>query len=293
MMPGDPTSRYVAEGMSLEEREELIKIFGLDESLYTQYIRYIINVFKGDMGISFLYYPSRVWNVIIERLPWTVLLLGTSIGLSMIVGVILGSYSAWNYGKKFDSIVTMGSLVLRTVPSFWLGMIFLLVFGYYLRLFPLSGSITVGVRMGVFERILDIIKHLMLPVFTLMAYLIAGNIYLVRASLLDVLPEQYIVTAKAKGLKNRTILYKHGLRSGIIPVITWFTLQFGYIVSGAVLIETVFSFPGTGKLIYDAALARDYPLLQGAFLILTATVLIAMFILDLIYAILDPRIKKD
>ena len=292
LAPGDPTSRYVMEGMSLEERMELIRLFGLDKPLHIQYIQYIENVFRGDMGVSFLYYPSKVWDVILERLPWTILLLGTSILLSMVLGIFLGSYSAWNYGRRSDSLVTTGSLILRTVPSFWLGMILLLIFGYYLRWFPLSGSVTVGVKMTFAERVVDIVRHLALPVATLMAYLVAGNVYLVRASLLDILPEPYIMTARAKGLSDRTILYRHGLRSGIIPVITWFALQFGYIISGAVLIETVFSYPGTGKLIFDAAMARDYPLLQGAFLILTVTVLGAMFILDLVYVLLDPRIRR-
>lgn len=292
LAPGDPTSRYIMEGMTLEERMELIRLFGLDKPLHIQYVQYVKNVFKGDMGVSFLYYPSKVWDVILERLPWTVLLLGTSIFLSMAVGVVLGSYSAWNYGRRLDLLVSIGSLIFRTVPSFWLGMILLLIFGYYLRWFPLSGSVTVGVEMNLAERIVDIVRHLVLPVSTLMGYLVAGNVYLVRASLLDILPEPYIMTAKAKGLKDSTILYRHGLRSGIIPVITWLALQFGYIVSGAVLIETVFSYPGTGKLIFDAAMARDYPLLQGAFLILTVTVLGAMFVLDLVYALLDPRIRR-
>lgn len=292
LAPGDPTSRFVMQGMSAEDRQEMIKLYGLDKPLYVQYVQYIVNVFRGDLGFSFLYYPSKVWDVIMERLPWTILLLGSSTALSILVGLLLGAYSAWNFGRKFDTIMTYGSLVTRTIPSFWLGMLLLLLFGYYLGMFPLSGSVTVGVEMSPLERVVDILKHMFLPMVTLMAYMVPGNLYIVRATLLDTLPEAYIMVARAKGLSDRTILFKHGLRSSILPVITWFALQFGYIVSGAVLIETVFSYPGTGKLIYDATMARDYPLLQGSFLILSVTVLVTMFILDMVYALLDPRIRR-
>lgn len=293
LMPGDPTHTWI-EGITPEAREQLKSDFGLDEPLPTQFWHYITRSFQGDMGISIMYFPTPVWDVILKRLPWTILIMGLSTILAILIAIPLGTKAAWNYGSKTDTIISLGSLSTRTVPTFWLALVLMLIFGYYLRLFPLTGNITIGREYtNVLEKLADILRHAALPVVSLMAYFLAGNIFIIRPALLDVLPEDYMLIAKAKGLPDSKILYRHGFRNAILPILTWIALQFGFIVSGAVLVEYVFAYPGIGKLLVDAAFARDYFLLQGAFLLLNATVLVAAFIADILNIYLDPRIGVE
>lgn len=293
LMPGDPTHTWI-EGITPEAREQLKRDFGLDEPISSQFWNYLTRSFRGDMGISLMYFPSPVTDIILERLPWTLLVMGLSTILSIIIAIPLGAKAAWNYGNKTDSIITLGSLSTRTVPTFWLALVLMLIFGYYLDLFPLTGNRTIGREYAnVFEQIVDYLQYATLPVVSLMAYFLAGNIFIIRPALLDVLPEDFMLIAKAKGLTNSKILYRHGFRNAILPILTWIALQFGFIISGAVLVEYIFAYPGIGKLIVDAAFARDYFLLQGAFLILNAAVLISAFVADILNIYLDPRIGVD
>ncbi|MFX0200923.1 MAG: ABC transporter permease, partial [Candidatus Hodarchaeota archaeon] len=275
-------------------REQLRRDFGLDEPVTTQFWHYLTRSFRGDMGISIMYFPTPVMDVILQRLPWTILVMGLSTILSILIAIPLGAKAAWNYRSKTDSIISLGSLTTRTVPTFWLALVLMLIFGYYLRWFPLTGNKTIGLEdVSLVEKIMDILKHATLPVVSLMAYLLAGNIFIIRPALLDVLPEDYMLIAKAKGLPNSKILYRHGFRNALLPILTWIALQFGFIVSGAVLVEFVFAYPGIGKLLVDAAFSRDYFLLQGAFLILNAAVLVSAFIADILNIYLDPRIGVE
>lgn len=293
LMPGDPTHRWV-EGITPEVREQLRRNFGLNEPVIIQFWNYLTRSFRGDMGVSLMYFPTPVTEVIRQRLPWTILIMGLATTLSILIAIPLGAKAAWNYGSKTDTIISLGSLTTRTVPTFWLALVLMLVFGYYLDLFPLTGNKTIGYEYAnIFEQIVDILKHAALPVVSLMAYLLAGNIFIIRPALLEVLPEDYMLIAKAKGLPNSKILYRHGFRNALLPILTWIALQFGFIVSGAVLVEFVFAYPGIGKLLVDAAFARDYFLLQGAFLILNAAVLVSAFIADILNIYLDPRIGVD
>ncbi|MEM3700644.1 MAG: ABC transporter permease [Candidatus Bathyarchaeia archaeon] len=293
-IPGDPTYRWIMEGrLTQQEREALIKTFGLDKPLIEQFFIFIVNIFRGELGISYSYYPSPVIKVILERLPWTILLMGTATVLSMLIGMIIAPYISWHEGTKKASIITDLCFISRTIPSFWVGMILLLIFGYYLRVFPLSGAITIGLpKSDLLVRLVDVLWHMVLPVVTLSLYYVPGNILVVKASFSEVLPEEFMLTARAKGLSKIKLLYKHAFRAAIIPILTWFTLQIGYIVSGAVIIEVVFSYPGLGRLLFEAVFARDYTLLQGAFLMLTLTMLCALFIIDVFILALDPRTRR-
>jgi peptide/nickel transport system permease protein len=237
-MPGDPLINLLGQEshyVSAEFIQELKKQYGLDKPLYLQYMYYLINLFQGNWGHSF-HYAKPIFGIVCYRLQWTLLLLIPSIILGAIFGIILGSYSGWKRGGRYDASLTSVLLFFYSTPGYWL-------------------------------------------------YLIMRN------SVVQVSGEGFILTARAKGLKERKILFRHVLRNALLPLITVIALDFGFMFSGVLLVEIVFSWNGMGTLIYDAVLARDYPLLQGCFLIITICVLIANFIADVIYAIADPRVR--
>jgi len=293
LMPGTPGDYLIRDpAMSTKERLTLIHEFGLDKPLYIQYLLYIKNVLKGNLGLSFLYYPEPVWKVIMTRLPWTIYLLGISYTVATIIGIILGAYAAWKRNSKFDMASVTLAFITRSMPVFWLGMVLLYIFGAVLGWFPLSGAYTEGATYSsFFEFAKDVLRHSVLPMITIILFLIGPPLLLTRSLVSDALTEPYIITSIAKGLPTREIIFKHALRPVSLPLSTYTAILLGYVVGGAVFTETVFDWPGVGRLIYDAIMRRDYPLIQGAFLIITISVLLANFIVDLIYAYIDPRVR--
>jgi len=292
-MPGNPVDYFLRDpSITPEERALLIQQFGLNKDVFTQYILYIRNLFTGNLGISFRYYPRPVTEVLLSRLPWTLYLLGISYSLATVIGIILGAYSAWKKGSKIDLLTIGIAFIARSMPIFWLGMLTLYIFSVHLGWFPLSGAVTAGAEYSSFlDFALDVLRHSILPMIVIVIFLLGPPALITRGLVLDSLTEPYVDTAIAKGLPSRVILFKHALRPVSLPLSSYTAILLGYVVGGAVFTETVFSWPGVGRLIYEAIMRRDYPLIQGAFLLISISVLIANFIVDFIYAYLDPRIR--
>lgn len=293
MMPGNPMM-FVMGGVKLEPetREMLIRRFGLDKSVWEQFIAYTQRSLQGDLGFSFLYYPRTVTSLIMKRLPWTLALLVPSLFLAAGVGIIVGVFSAWKRGSKFDVFMTNIGLFIWSLPFFWLALLFLLVFGYYYPIFPLRGSISIGMNYpNWFAFFKDWLWHSTLPILSLTIWNYAGYALMMRNTMVDILDEEYITTATVKGLSERTIMFKHAARNAMLPVVTQITLSLGFTLGGSIFTETVFSYPGIGLLAYDAVMSRDYPLTQGVMLISAIAVILANLFADVIYAKLDPRVR--
>jgi peptide/nickel transport system permease protein len=289
----DPFERYLSEDprIPLEQIQRLRAKFGLDKPLYMQYLDFLKNTINGEFGYS-LYYKRPVFDVVMERLPYTLLLMGISVVLSTIVSFVAGVYFAYKRGTKIDTWGTNICMFVRSTPHFWLGMILLIAFAYYIPIFPLFGALTPGVQHeNAFEFLKDILFHYTLPLTTLLVRQIGQYVLYMRNSTVEVLGEDYMVTAKAKGVPKMSIMFRHAARNAMLPMVTVTAMRFGFMVNGAILTETVFSLPGTGRLIYLAIMNDDFFLLQGAFFIISITVLVANLVADLICAWLDPRIK--
>ncbi len=293
VMPGDPITHLMVDArIPPAARAALIERFSMDKSVLEQYVSYVSNLLRGDMGLSFSHYPRHVSTVIMERLPWTLLLLGVSTLLSTVLGLFLGVISAWRHGGKTDITIQATGLALWSMPIYWLGMLLLYFIGFQLGLFPLGGATSPRIGYSdAFEYFRDVVWHMVLPVATLTLGGFASNTLIMRGSMLEVIKEDYVLTAEAKGLGERTVMWSHAARNAMLPMVTVIALNLAGIVGGAVFTETVFSYPGVGRVIYDAVLAHDYPLLQGSFLIIAVCVLLANFFADIVYAYLDPRIS--
>ena len=264
--------------------------YGLDQSLFTQLHTHIWKMMRGDLGDSFTHHvPVR--DLILDHLPATVLLVTTAFFLAITVGTVLGIIAAQKPKSVVNHVVTVLSLSGFAAPIFWTGLMLLIAFAYLLPIFPASGMTTPGFRGTDLEAVFDVLKHLILPAVTLASVYIAVYSRLARASMLDVLGSDYIRTARSKGLTRRVVVYKHALKNGILPVVTMAGLQFSQLIAGAVVVETVFSWPGIGQLAFNAILRRDHPLLLGILFFSTLMVVIANLITDFSYRILDPRIK--
>jgi len=293
LMPGDPVrAAVIGDPRASLYRDELIKLWGLDKPLWDQYWIYISTIFRGEFGISFVS-GAPVAKEIMDRLPNTLLLMGTSTLLSLVLGIATGIVAAHHRGKKGDVAVVTASLTVYSFPIFWIGMLFLLVFSFYLGWFPLGGTITSldVVRQGYIPFVMDVLWHLALPVIALTIYGYGGLTLIVRNALIDVLTEDYILTARAKGLDDRTVLYKHALKNAMLPLVTIIALSLAGCVGGAIITETIFSWYGIGKFTFDALMNLDYPVLQALFFIESALVIAANFVADILYGFLDPRVR--
>lgn len=288
--PGDPLRYLVGQEvrtLSAAERRELLATYGLDEPIHVQYVDYLLGVPQGELGTSLLY-GRPVSAVLLERLPWTLLLVGAALVGATVFGTLLGAWSAWREGDRADGGLLTALVAAESTPAFWVGMLLISVFVAWLGWFPAYG-VTSGSDTGAFGSLLDLVVHLTLPLVTLTLARIGGIYLVARGSVLTTLAEDFLLFARAKGVSDGKLLFRHALPNSLLPVYTRFTLQLGSLVGGAVVVETVFSYPGLGLLIYDAAIARDYPLLQGAFLVLTVTVIAANVLADLTYPLVDPR----
>lgn len=299
VMPGDALAYLTDPGadipvkMTEEKREILLAYYGLDKPLSQQYTNYMIGILRGDLGRS-IFYNAPVLEVILDRLKWTLLLVGTSTAIHVTLGLLIGAASAWARGKKTDVYLLVSILSISSFPSFFLGILMVIFFGIKLDLFPIGGAQTAfATYSSPLEEIFDILHHLILPAATLVISHIGGTYLLMRNSMLGVLGDDYIMTARAKGLSERYILHKHALTNALLPIVTMTAMTVGFMIMGTIFVETVFAYPGIGNLLYNAVIYHDYPLLQGIFLFMTIAIVGANFIADMIYVRLDPRVGHE
>jgi peptide/nickel transport system permease protein len=296
ILPGDPVAvltKTQGVELSAEQQEELRDDLGLLDPLPKQYVGYLGDTLTGNLGLSTFVEPGEpVTSVFMRDLPKTLVLVGTSTVASVLLGIVLGIYGGWKRGRALDMSSMTGSLILYSMPEFVLGILLLLLFTKYLHLFPSGGYKSVTGNLTGVAYVADVINHAFLPWLTLaLAYI--GEYYLVmRSSLLDVLGEEYITLARAKGLREKFVLRRHAVRNALLPTITLVALSFGFVLGGAITVELVFSYPGVGKLSLDALRKQDYPVLQGTFLVFSIAVLVANLIADLIYGYFDPRVRS-
>ena len=292
-MPGSPLQFLAGEDVAMlpaAERQALLARTGLDQPLPHQYVKYVASLARGDLGYS--YQANKpVLAMLVERLPWTLLLTGSALLLSTLFGVIVGALAGWRRNHFLDHAAVSLSILLDSVPTFWLGMMLVALFAVQWPLFPVFGALTPWSNLTGWAYVADVAKHLVLPTVTLTLASLSGTFLVMRYSLLAELGEDYIRTARAKGVAERRVLYKHALRNASMPVFTVFMLNLGTLVGGAVVIETVFAYPGLGRMLFEAASNRDYPLLQGAFLLITLSILVSNVLADLVYPLLDPRVR--
>lgn len=294
MMPGNPLIFLAGEDvgfLSSDQRNQLYSMYGLDQPQWRQFLTYSANLARGQLGYSFQR-GRPISHMIGERLPYTLFLVGTALVLATLIGVLMGALAAWRRGSALD-LGTLGvAMFFESVPSFWLGMIFIAVFAAGLGWFPIFGAGTAGVALAGWPLLADRARHIALPLATLTIITIPGIYLIMRYSMLTVLGEQYIATARAKGVPDRAVLRRHVVRNALLPVATVFMLNLGFVASGATIVETVFSYPGVGRLLYEAVLNRDYPVIQGTFFMITVCVIAANILSDLLYPMIDPRVRQ-
>lgn len=292
LAPGDPTLMLGGEitGAPPEYREKLRQELGLDKPLWIQLVIYIKTVLGGNLGYSFVY-RSSVLNIVMERVPNTLLLILSSMAFSIALGIFLGIHAAKKPYSLLDNITTTISLLGYSIPNFWLGVVLLLIFALYMGIFPTQGMFSVGKELTGIDHVIDILRHLILPMLVLGTSQLAMYTRLMRTSMLEVLDQDYVLTARAKGCTESQILYDHALKNALLPTVTVIGLSLGFVLTGSILTETVFNWPGIGRLMYDAIFVRDYPILLGIFTLISICVVFATLLTDITYAFLDPRIR--
>ncbi|MEO5918686.1 MAG: ABC transporter permease [Candidatus Limnocylindrales bacterium] len=310
MMPGSPErvllrNPYLTAG----KVEQVRKAWGLDAPLLpitiavdppgvslnvpNQLTSYIGATFSGDLGYSFKFRGAPVTDVIGQRFWPTILLIGFAEIIAITVGLAIGSYAGWKRGSLSDRVGSGISLVLYSMPYFVIGMPLILIFAAGLGWFPTSGMLTVGATYSSFlDQLFDFGRHLVLPLATVSLGLIGGYSIIMRSSIIETRAEDYVTTARAKGLTDGQVLSRHAFPNAMLPMVTLIAINLGYVVAGAITAEVVFNWPGLGTLTVDALSARDYPVLQGVFLLLSVTVVLANLVADLVYAFLDPRVRS-
>lgn len=309
-MPGNPMESLLISSRNLTgaQVEEIFRLYGLRRPLHEKYTIYLHNMLTWQFGYSF-HSAFPISEQIGMRLLNTLLLMGGSTVIALIIGVILGVIAAHKRGGLFDSASVVTALTTYSLPSFWIGMMLIVIFSYNLRWFPMGGSIPrewafnwpeplatvniLGTHISIpsLTEILGRLRHVFMPITTLTLFFYGGYLLLTRATMLEALTEDYVVTARAKGLKERTVLFKHALKNASLPIITNAAISFGFLLSGAIISEQVFSYPGLGQWLWGAIDQKDYAILQAMFYIIALCVIIANFIADILYGVMDPRIK--
>ena len=288
LLPGDPVLAVAGPGMTEEIRAQQLQLYGLDRPLAVQYFAYLQQLAQGNLGISFLR-SQPVSQVLMERLPWTLLLTGSALIMTVLLGIPLGVLAATHARGWIDRTIQVVGVVGQSlfVPS--IGILLLYTLGLMARLFPIGGAVERGAN-GL-EYYLSVAHHLILPCLTLVMAQLASYVLTLRSTLIEALGEEYCDLARAKGTPERKVVWKHALRNALLPTTTLIGLQIGFLVGGAVLTETIFAYPGVGRAIYEAVGQLDFPVLQGAFVLLAATVVLANLVTDLAYGLLDPRVR--
>lgn len=292
LTPGDPATVIAGES-GAGDPETIAQIraeYGLDRPFVVQLGSYIGDVIQGDLGFSF-FFDKPVTELIGERLWPTVLLVGTALVFAVVLGVLAGVFTARRPESAASHSVTVLALVGYSMPVFWTGILLIILFASVFDILPISGMRDVRFEGGTLSALFDVIRHLILPALTLGLLYLAQYSRLSRASMLEVLESDYVRTARAKGLSERVVVYKHALRNAVIPVVTIAGLQFGALLSGALLVETVFNWPGLGRLAFDSILRRDTSVLLGVLLMSAVLVIVANLLTDLVYRLIDPRIR--
>ena len=294
LSPGDPVSRIVDPAMTPEDAQRLIAQLGLNQPIWVQYGYYLKNFFLGNLGISF-HYGQPVTSIIWSRLFNTMVLFTTAVILSALAGVFLGKIASWHKGEKTDTWLTLGALVCHTLFLPWVALIMIWVFAYKIGGFPLNGMISAEIwadsSSGFWLKILDVAHHMILPLTTLFLIHFGSYLLIMRSSMLTTLREDYILTARAKGLTEKVIRNRHAAPNAALPVITSVGISLAFSISGGALTETVFSWPGIGRELVFSVSNNDYPLAQASFLLIAAVVLLSNLVVDMLYMYMDPRIR--
>ena len=296
LMPGDPVGRMLStmQGTITDQQVEQFRhLFGLDDTpLWLQYIHYLGDVFTGQLGISISQFPTPVTSVIGTQIGWTLLLGGSALIVAAIAGNLLGIFAAWRRRGVLDSVFPPLLVFIGSFPYFFIAMGALYIFGVLLKWFPIGQAFTLGLQPAFTgEFIGDVLAHLILPALTIVAVTIGGWMLGMRNTMIATAAEDYITMARAKGLREGRIMFRYAARNAMLPSITSLGMSIGFIVGGALLTEVVFAYPGIGYQLLKAVQALDYPLMQGIFLTLTTAVLIANFLIDVLYVRLDPRVR--
>jgi peptide/nickel transport system permease protein len=268
---------------------QLRRDFGLDRPFYEQYLIYVSRLISLDLGYSFVY-GRPVAELILERLPATLLLMIAAITLAIAFGIVLGVVAAKNRGRLVDTIISVGALVIYAMPVFWLGLMLIVFFSITLGALPSGGMTDVRSASTGLAYVADVARHAILPILTMALFYVAIYTRLMRASMLEVYALDFITTARAKGVPERRVAWSHAARNALLPVVTLAGLQFGHLLGGSVLVETVFGWPGLGRLVFDSLLQRDLNLLLGLLFVSSVVVVLANLAADLTYGLLDPRI---
>jgi peptide/nickel transport system permease protein len=304
LTPGDPAELLMGERASEEALQDIREHLGLNKPVYVQYGIFLKQLLQGDLGET-IWTRQKVWIEVKQRFPATIELAVVALFISCFLGMILGIISATKQYSIFDYLSMLGALIGVSMPIFWLGLVFMLIFSLNLGWLPMSGRLSVGVELetitnfyvldsiltGNWEALRDALWHIIMPAFTLSTIPTAIIARMTRSSMLEVLRQDYIKTAKAKGLSQFKVVFKHALRNALIPVVTTIGLQFGVLLCGAILTETIFAWPGVGKWMYDAVMQRDYMVIRGGTLFLASIFIVINLCVDVLYAVINPRIK--
>jgi peptide/nickel transport system permease protein len=294
-MPGDPIDGLLAFGsagfnLGEDARAQLQEYYGLDRPLLVQYGNYLSGLVRGDMGRSIVT-NAPVRDEIARRLPWTVLLMGSAITLSVVVGLMLGIHSGWRRDRPLDRVLMASLLAVREFPPFLLGSLLLFAFAVRLRWFPVAGGETpFSSSWPIGERVLDIASHLVLPALVLSLGLTVGYYLIMRAGMVSQLGSDYLLLGRAKGLRTRRLKYRYAARNALLPIVSLTALQVGFALTGDVVVERIFSYQGVGLLLFDSISARDYPVIQAGFLVISVAVVTINALADALYRRLDPRV---
>lgn len=299
MQPGDPAEVMVQKLAGRDTQlnpaavEAMRAMLGApDGSLLEQYIAYLKALVRGDFGLSYTYYPYPVTEVIGQAVPWTLVLVGVTQTLAFVIGVTLGAYAAWRRNSRFDSVVTLGSTFVGTLPSFWIALLLLFGFGYTLGWFPTAGGYGASQPGWNAGFVADAAYHSILPAMALLVTAPIGWILGMRNTMVMNLGEDYIRLAKAKGLPDRVVALRYAARNALLPSVTGFAIALGGVLGGSILVETIFDYPGMGRLMGEAIGNRDFPLLQTLLLFIIVGVLLANLVADMLYGVLDPRARR-
>lgn len=295
-MAGDPTYLYVSERASAEEIQQTRERLGFDRPLHVQYLSFLGGLLKGDTGRS-LTHRTPAMQIVFERLPATIELSLMAMAIALLLAIPLGILAALYRGTAVDGGIMAIAMLGQSIPSFWLGIMLILSVGLGLSWLPISGHVPIlqpllagdiGTAVANFPKAL---RYLIMPAFTISLFSMSRNARLVRSSMLEVLGQDYVRTARSKGLTERAVVLKHALRNAWMPVVTMLGLEFGFLLSGVVVVETVFSWPGVGRLVFNAINQRDIPLVQSAVIVFSGVFIVINLIVDLLYARLDPRVR--
>jgi peptide/nickel transport system permease protein len=300
VLPGDPTRVLLPKGGSSnvtsnnDLRATLLHQWGLDQPMTTRFVIYLSNLIQGNWGTSITFQSGTgVWDIILPRLATTLLLVGIATIITMWLGLILGRVSGWRRGKRLDVLITMSSLFGYSMPAFWISLVLIYYLGVVVPIFPVHGQYSLGYeKLPPLSQFLDELYHFALPIIAFVINNLAWFSLTLRGSLTDVLPQDYMVTAAAKGLTEKQQLHWHALPNARLPVVTAAALYFGWVVSGAIVVEYVFDIQGLGQLTWNATLDLDLPLLSAIFLVATLGVVVANAVADVLYLFLDPRVRE-